>query len=148
VKRFGRVGFFSIVLLGGGSSQYVHAQPAAAETLTGGWTIRVRRHWVCGSDFGGGKGFPRCDGAATRCGAPNDGVSLREGWSSSEELCVGGIHVLAPERFDEFYQTLEHSQEKVQRMEGCIGFAETMQDVARKIRSGAYDGDVKPVKKS
>jgi hypothetical protein len=69
-----------------------------------------------------------------------------KGGPVAKSYALAGIHVLAPERFDELYRTLEHSHEKVQRMEGCIGFAETMQDVARKIRSGAYDGDVKPLK--
>jgi hypothetical protein len=35
VRHLGRIGFFSIVLLGAGSIHHVHAQPPAAETLTG-----------------------------------------------------------------------------------------------------------------
>ncbi len=94
MKRLGRIGLFSIVLLGGGSSQYVHAQPAAAETLTGAGLFAF-----------GGIGF---------AGATSEG-----------------------EKAFRAVMALPHD-----------AALQTMESVARKIPSGAYDGDVKPVKKS
>jgi hypothetical protein len=149
VKRLSRIGLFLIVLLGGGGSQYVHAQPgAAAETLTGAGLFAFGGIGFAGATSDGEKAFRAVMTLPHDAALETMESVFAKGGPVAKSYALAGIHVLAPKRFDELYRTLEHSQEKVQRMEGCIGFTETMQEVARKIRSGAYDGDVKPVKKS
>jgi hypothetical protein len=65
------------------------------------------------------------------------------GTVEAKSYALAGIHALAPERFDALYQSVAQPPQKVHRMQGCILFEDTLQEIAKQIRSGAYDKDVR-----
>lgn len=65
------------------------------------------------------------------------------GTVEAKSYALAGIHALALHRFDALYQSVAHSPQKVHRMQGCILFEDTLQQIAKQIRDGAYDKDAR-----
>ncbi len=61
----------------------------------------------------------------------------------AKSYALVGIRKLDEKRYKELLQSLEGSQEKVFTMQGCIIEKRNLEDVAKSIDSGGYDGYLK-----
>ncbi|MEG9438785.1 hypothetical protein JAO29_21795 [Edaphobacter sp. HDX4] len=134
----------AVIVSVGSSGQYVRdPPPLAADTLT---SVQLFAF--------GGVGFaPRISDGERAFRVvmrkPHDeALQIMEtifanGTVEAKSYALAGIHALDPERFDALYQSVAKTPQKVHRMQGCIRFEDTLPEIAKQIRSGAYDKDVR-----
>lgn len=64
---------------------------------------------------------------------------FRTGNMQAKVYALVGLHILGPERYDEFAKSLRISTEKVVTIHGCIIGKEPVAEVIKQIDAGSYD---------
>ncbi|HEX2919425.1 MAG TPA: hypothetical protein VHN81_12970 [Edaphobacter sp.] len=138
------VAILSAVLLVSGGGQYVrNPPPIAADNLT-----KINLFAFGGVGFASRISDGERDFRVVMEKPRDEALQTMEtvfanGTVEAKSYALAGIHALSPERFNALYPSVAHSPKKVHRMQGCILYEDTLKEIARQIREGAYDKDVR-----
>jgi hypothetical protein len=131
------------LILGSGVQHARDIMPVATERLTTINLFAFGGVGFAGKTSDGEKAFSAVMEKPLEQALPAMEAIFANGSGAAKGYALVGIRKLAPERFETLYQSVAHSQEKVQTMSGCIARIRTLQEVANEIKSGAYDKNLR-----
>ncbi|HEY2040346.1 MAG TPA: hypothetical protein VGG95_11810 [Edaphobacter sp.] len=136
--------FLATALLLGSAQSVREMPPLAAERLTNIQLFALGGIGFAGKTSDGETAFKVVMGEPRQEALQTLEKVFANGSVAAKSYALVGIRALAPERFDTLYQTVSHSQKKVQTMSGCIASTRPLREIADEIRSGAYDRKLPP----
>lgn len=130
----------AVSLIFGSGAHYVRElPPVATERLTTIELFAFGGVGFAGKTSEGEKAFRTVMEKPLEVALPAMEAIFANGSVEAKSYALVGIRKLAPNRFETLYQSVAHSQEKVHTMSGCIARTKPLQELAKEIRSGAYD---------